>query len=75
MRRGRWLAVLCIIALVAAALLAPATGVSHPAGILVPLGPLFGFVLLLAVRYDDEPLAYSFVASPPVPARAPPRQR
>jgi Sec-independent protein secretion pathway component TatC len=74
LRRGRWFAVLCIFVLVAAALLAPATGGSHAVGILVPLAPLFGLVLLLAVRLDDAPPAYSFVALPPLPSRAPPRQ-
>jgi hypothetical protein len=72
LRRGRWLAVLCIFALVAAALLAPATSGSPSAGILVPLAPLFGLVVIAAVRLDDDPLASSFLASPPLPSRAPP---
>jgi hypothetical protein len=73
MRRGRWLAVLCIFVLIVAALLAPGTIRSAPAGILVPLAPLFGLVVLAAVRVSDEPLAYPFVAFPPLPSRAPPR--
>jgi hypothetical protein len=75
LRRGRWLAILCILALVAAALLAPATGASHVAGILVPLGPLFGLVVIAALRLDDDPLADSFVPTPPLPSRAPPSRQ
>jgi hypothetical protein len=75
LRRGRWLAILCIFALVAAALLAPATSGSTSAGILVPLAPLFGLVVITAVRRDDAPTAYSFVPSPPLPSRAPPSRQ
>jgi hypothetical protein len=71
--RGRWLAVLCVFLIVAAALLAPATGGSPAAGILVPLAPLFGLVVIAAVRLDDDPLADSLVPTPPLPSRAPPR--
>jgi hypothetical protein len=72
LRRGRWLAVLCIFALVAAALLAPATSGSPAAGILVPLAPLFGLVVIAAVRLDEAPAPYVVVPTPPLPTRAPP---
>jgi len=73
-RPRRWLAVVCVFVIVAGALLAPLTGGSPPAGILVPLAPLFGLVLLLVVRLDDAPLSYSFTGSPRLPSRAPPPQ-
>jgi hypothetical protein len=73
-RLRRSLAVLCIFVIVVAALFAPVTGGSASAGILVPLAPLFGLVVLAAVHLDDDPPAYSFVAAPPSPSRAPPRQ-
>jgi hypothetical protein len=74
LRRGRWLAVLCIFALVAAALLAPATGGSTPVGILVPLAPLFGLVVIADVRLDDDAPVRTIAADPKLPSRAPPAQ-
>src|SRR5947207_9954785 len=51
-RRRRFLALICVVALIAAALLAPASGGSAPA-VLVPVAPLFGFIVLLAVRASN----------------------
>jgi hypothetical protein len=73
-RLRRPLAVLCIFVIVVTALFAPVTGGAAFSGILVPLAPLFGLVVLAAVRLDDDPPSYSFVASPPLPSRGPPRQ-
>jgi hypothetical protein len=72
-RPRRWLAVLCIFTIVTA-LLAPAVGGASFSGILVPLAPLFGLVVLSALRLEAEPAACPLVASPPLPSRAPPRQ-
>lgn len=70
-RARRLIAVLCILAVVAGALLASAGGGASP-GILVPLPLLFGLIVLPAVAADDTRLAYSFVPSGPQPSRAPP---
>jgi hypothetical protein len=72
MRRFRRLiGVLCILALIAGALLAPVTGGSLP-GVLVPLGPLFGLVVMPVAPADDTTPAYSYLPSAPLPSRAPP---
>jgi hypothetical protein len=71
MRKRGWLALVCIVALVAAALLAPVSGGS-PLAVLVPLAPLFGLIVLPAVRASDPTPAWSYVASAPLPSRAPP---
>lgn len=70
-RVRRLIAVLCILAVVAGALLAPAGGGTSPA-VLVPLPPLFGLIVLPAVTADDTTPANSFVPSGPQPSRAPP---
>ena len=72
MRRAtRFLAVLCILAVLAAALLAPASGGSSPC-VLVPLAPLFGLVVLPpAPAPEPAPLCTSFDPDPR-PSRAPP---
>jgi hypothetical protein len=70
-RTRRWLAILCVVVVVAGALLAPVAGGSAPA-VLVPLSPLFGFVLLPFFRPRAEPPAYAFFVSPRSPSRAPP---
>jgi len=67
----RILAVLCIAALLAGALLAPVSGGSVPA-VLVPLAMVFGLVVLPVVRASDPVPAYEFVGSGPRPSRAPP---
>lgn len=71
LRTRRWLAVLCILAVLVGALLAPATGGSSPS-VLVPLFALFGLIVSVAVRRIDAPPAYSFLPSGPRPSRAPP---
>jgi hypothetical protein len=71
LRKRGFLALVCVIALVAAALLAPASGGSTPS-VLVPLAPLFGFIVLLAVRVGDATPSWSYLASAPLPSRAPP---
>jgi hypothetical protein len=72
MRRTRlFVAVLCILVVLAGALLAPAAGGAAPA-VLVPLAPLFGFVVLPPVRVDDAPPAYAYFVPGPRPSRAPP---
>jgi len=72
LRQRRWLAVLCIFALIAAALFATAPGGPTSAGILVPLPPLFGLVVIAAVTISDAPAPSPFVAASPLPSRAPP---
>jgi hypothetical protein len=70
-RTRRLVAVLCILAVVAGALLAPLAGGST-SGILVPLAPLFGFVVAApAPRIEPAP-AYAYVPTGPSPSRAPP---
>lgn len=72
MRRIRRLVVfLCIVAVLAGALLAPAAGGSTP-GILVPLDPLFGLVVLPVAPADDTTPSCACVPSGPTPSRAPP---
>ncbi len=73
LRKRGFLAVGCILVVVAGALLAPAAGGSLPA-FLVPLAPLFGFIVLAVVRRPDRVPAYSYLATPPRPSRAPPVQ-
>jgi hypothetical protein len=73
-RLRRSVAVLCVLVIIAAALLAPAAGGARFAGILVPLAPLFGFVVLGAFRADDLPLTRSVLGSSRLPSRAPPCQ-
>src|SRR4051812_25155044 len=70
-RARRLLIVLCLFAVLLGALLAPVTGWSAPA-VLVPLAPLFGFVLLLIVGATGDEPAYAYLATPPGPSRAPP---
>jgi len=70
-RTARFLAVLCIIAVLAAALLAPSSGGSS-ACVLVPLAPLFGLVVLPPAPAPDPVPSWSFVPSGPRPSRAPP---
>lgn len=72
LRKRGLLAALCILIVLAGALLAPAGGGSVPAGVLVPLAPLFGLVVLPDAPADDTTPAYSFVPSGPRPSRAPP---
>jgi len=67
----RIVAVLCILAVLVCAVLAPAAGVSAPS-ILVPLAPLFGFVVLLIVRAGDSTPDYAYLRPGPRPSRAPP---
>ena len=71
LRKRGFLAVLCILVILAGAMLAPVTGGSTPA-VLVPLAPLFGFIVLLAVRPSDPTPAYSSYIPGPRPGRAPP---
>jgi hypothetical protein len=72
MRRARrFLAVLCILAVVLGAMLAPAAGGASPA-VLVALDPLFGLVVLPAAPADDTTPSYAYVPSGPSPSRAPP---
>ena len=71
LRKRGFLALICVVALVAAALLVPVSGGSSPA-VLVPLAPLFGFIVLLAVRASDPTPSWSYLASAPLPSRAPP---
>jgi hypothetical protein len=72
LRTRRWLAVLCILAVLVGALLAPATGGSSPS-ILVPLFALFAVVIVpVPLRRIDATPAYSFLPSGPRPSRAPP---
>jgi hypothetical protein len=73
LRKRRWLAVLCVVLLVVGAMLAPAAGGSAPA-VLVPLAPLFGLVVIAAVRSSDPVPLWSYPAPTPRPSRAPPRQ-
>lgn len=70
-RTRRLIAVLCILAVVAGALLAPAGGGASPA-VLVALPPLFGLIVLPAVAADDTTPSYSYVPTAPLPSRAPP---
>ena len=70
-RLRRAIGVLCILAIVAGALLAPVSGGSTPA-VLVPLAPLFGLVVLPAPGADDPTPSYAYVPSGPSPSRAPP---
>ena len=70
-RLRRFIGVLCILAVIAGALLAPASGGSFPA-VLVPLAPLFGLIVLAAIRAADPTPAYSYRRSAPQPSRAPP---
>jgi hypothetical protein len=67
----RVIGVLCILAIVAGALLAPVSGGSTP-GILVPLAPQFGLVVLPAPEAADTAPTYSLLPSAPLPSRAPP---
>jgi hypothetical protein len=72
-RLRRALAVLCILVILAGALLAPVAG-GAVSGVLVPLSALFGFVALLTISAGRVVPASSSLASPPLPSRAPPRQ-
>jgi len=73
MRRTRTLlAVLCILIVLAGALLAPASGGSTSAAVLVPLAPLFGLVVLPSPAADDPTPEYAYLVSGPRPSRAPP---
>ena len=73
MRRTRRLfVVLCILAVLAAALLAPATGGSPALAILVPLAPLFGLVVVPDAPANDPVPDYTHIAPAPGPSRAPP---
>jgi hypothetical protein len=65
------LAVLCILIVLAGALLAPQSGGSSPA-VLVPLAPLFGLVVLPAPAADDPTPAFAYLVPGPRPSRAPP---
>jgi hypothetical protein len=71
-RLRRWLAVLCILVIVASALLAPVAGGAAPS-ILVALPVLFGLVVLARVRRADPAPVWSYLAPAPLPSRAPPR--
>lgn len=72
MSRARTLiAVLCVLAVVAGALLAPMAGGPAP-GILVPLAPLFGFVVVAPAPRIEAAPAYAYVPSGPSASRAPP---
>ena len=71
LRKRGFLAVVCILVILAGALLAPVTGGSSPA-VLVPLAPLFGLVLMPVVRPSDPAPAYSSYIPGPRPGRAPP---
>lgn len=70
-RTRRFLTVLCILAVLAGALLAPAAGGSAPA-VLVPLAPLFGLVVVPQPPTSDPVPLYVFFAPGPGPSRAPP---
>ena len=72
-RLRRWLAVLCILALVASALLAPVTGSAAPS-VLVALPVLFGLVVVAGIRRADPAPVWSYLAPAPLPSRAPPVQ-
>ena len=71
LRKRGLLPALCILIVVAGALLAPAGGGSFPA-VLVPLAPLFGLVILPAALADDPTPEYSHLVPAPRPSRAPP---
>lgn len=71
LRKRAFLAVLCVLIVLAGALLAPASGGTSPA-VLVPLAPLFGFVVLPAVAADDTTPVYAHLVPGPRPSRAPP---
>ena len=72
MRRARRLLIgLCIFAVLFGALLAPVAGGSAP-GVLVPLAPLFGLVVLPVAPGDDTTPSYAYVPTGPGPSRAPP---
>jgi len=70
-RARRFAVVLCILAALAGALLAPAAGGSSPA-VLVPLAPLFGFVVLPVTPPGDPVPSYAYFFPGPRPSRAPP---
>jgi hypothetical protein len=71
LRLRRWLAILCILVVVAGALLAPSAGGALPS-ILVALPILFGLVIIARVRPSDPAPVWSYLASAPLPSRAPP---
>jgi hypothetical protein len=71
-RLRRWLVVLCILVIVASALLAPIAAGAAPS-VLVPLPVLFGLVVLALVRGADPAPVWSYLAPAPLPSRAPPR--
>jgi hypothetical protein len=71
LRKRGFLTLVCVVALIAAALLAPGHGGS-PAAILVPLAPLFGLIVLPAVRAGDPTPSWSYPGYTPLPSRAPP---
>ena len=71
MRLRRWLAVLCILVIVAGVLLAPVAGGAAPS-MLVALPILFGLVVLARVRLSDPSPVWSYLAPAPLPSRAPP---
>jgi hypothetical protein len=71
LRKRALLAVLCILIVVVGALLAPAGGGSSPA-MLVPLAPLFGFVVMPAAPTADPASDYAYLDPGPRPSRAPP---
>jgi len=72
LRRARqFAAVLCILAVLAGALLVPAAGGSSPA-VLVPLTPLCGFVVVAVTPPIDPVPCYAYLSPAPRPSRAPP---
>ncbi len=71
-RPHRLFAVLCILVLLAGALLAPVAG-GRASGVLVPLALLFGLVVIAIVREIDDCAPIAPLAFPSLPPRAPPR--
>lgn len=72
-RTRRWIAVLCILVVLAGALLTPSAGGSTPS-VLVALPLLFGLVVIAAARRENASPAWAYLAPAPVPPRAPPTQ-
>lgn len=70
-RMRRWLAVLCILVLLAGTLLAPVAGGSTPS-LLIALPVLFGLVVIARVRRADPAPVFAYLAPGPRPSRAPP---
>jgi hypothetical protein len=70
-RARRFFTVLCILAVLAGALLAPAGGGSSPY-VLVPLAPLFGLVVVAAIPAGEPAPLFTSFDPGPRPSRAPP---